>query len=165
MTRELHALAQWLYAAQVTAVSMEATGVYWMPVRNVLEQEKDASPPKRDLKMDALADVLRGKLLVQIHCYRADELLTEMAMAKEFGYKVRAFHHALEAYKVADELAAQGVAIATFSDWWGYKYEACDAIPWNAVLSMRKGVRVAIKSDSDDFARRLNQEAGKTMRY
>src|SRR6266478_86483 len=62
-----------------------------------------------------------------------------MAMAKEFGYKVRAFHHALEAYKVADELAAQGVAIATFSDWWGYKQEAWDAIPWNAVLSMRYG--------------------------
>jgi len=121
--------------------------------------------PKRDLKLEALADVLRGKMLVQIHCYRADELLTEMAMAKEFGYKVRAFHHALEAYKVADKLAENGVAIATFSDWWGYKYEAWDAIPWNAVISMRKGVKVAIKSDSDDFVRRLNQEAAKTMRY
>ncbi len=127
--------------------------------------DKDAKPPKHDLKLEALADVLRGKLLVQIHCYRADELLTEMAIAKEFGYKVRAFHHALEAYKVADELASQGVAIATFSDWWGYKQEAWDAIPWNAVLSMRKGVRVAIKSDSEDLARRLNQEAAKTMRY
>src|SRR5450755_1725294 len=127
--------------------------------------DKDASAPKHDLKLEALADVLRGKLMVQIHCYRADEMLTEMAMAKEFGYKVRAFHHALEAYKVADDLAAQGVAIATFSDWWGFKEEAWDAIPWNAVISMRKGVRVAIKSDSEDFARRLNQEAAKTMRY
>jgi imidazolonepropionase-like amidohydrolase len=88
--------------------------------------DKDAKPPKRDLKMDALADVLRGKLLVQIHCYRADELLTEMAMAKEFGYKVRAFHHALEAYKVADQIAAEGVGIATFADWWGFKQEAWD---------------------------------------
>jgi imidazolonepropionase-like amidohydrolase len=127
--------------------------------------EKDASPPKRDLKMEALAEVLRGKLLVQIHCYRADELLTEMEIGKQFGYKVRAFHHALEAYKVADQLAANDVGIATFADWWGYKQEAWDAIPWNAVLSMRKGVRVAIKSDSEDFARRLNQEAAKTMRY
>src|SRR5437667_4285063 len=127
--------------------------------------DKDAKLPKHDLKLEALADVLRGKLLVQIHCYRADELLTEMEIAKEFGYKVRAFHHALEAYKVADKLAANDVAIDTFSDWWGYKQEAWDAIPWNAVMSMRKGVRVAIKSDSDDFARRLNQEAGKTMRY
>ncbi len=131
----------------------------------VKKGDKDAKPPKRDLKLDALSDVLRGKLLVQIHCYRADELLTEMAIAKEFGYKVRAFHHALEAYKVADQLAANGVAIATFSDWWGFKQEAFDAIPWNAVIAMRKGVRVAIKSDSEDFARRLNQEAAKTIRY
>ena len=131
----------------------------------VKKGDKDAKPPKRDLKLDALADLLRGKLLVQIHCYRADELLTEMAIANEFGYKVRAFHHALEAYKVADKIAANGVAIATFADWWGYKHEAFDAIPWNAVMAMRKGVRVAIKSDSDDFARRLNQEAAKTMRY
>jgi len=131
----------------------------------VKKGDKDAKAPKRDLKLEALADVLRGKLLVQIHCYRADELLTEMAMAKEFGYKVRAFHHALEAYKVADKIAAEGVGIATFSDWWGYKQEAWDAIPWNAVMSMRKGVRVSIKSDSDDFARRLNQEAAKTMHY
>ena len=127
--------------------------------------DKDATPPKRDLKMEALADVLRGKLLVQIHCYRADEMLTEIAMAKEFGYKLRAFHHALEAYKVADQLSTAGVGIATFADWWGYKQEAWDAIPWNAVIVMRKGVKVAIKSDSEDFARRLNQEAAKTMRY
>jgi len=127
--------------------------------------DKDAKMPKHDLKLEALADVLRGKFLVQIHCYRADEFLTEMAMAREFGYKIRAFHHALEAYKVPERLAAEGVGIATFADWWGYKNEAWDAIPWNAVMSMRKGVRVAIKSDSDDFARRLNQEAAKTMRY
>lgn len=127
--------------------------------------DKDAKMPKRDLKFEALAEVLRGKLLVQIHCYRADEFLTEIEMAKEFGYQVRAFHHALEAYKVADKLAANNIAIATFTDWWGFKNEAWDAIPWNAVMSMRKGVRVAIKSDSDDFARRLNQEAAKTVRY
>jgi imidazolonepropionase-like amidohydrolase len=127
--------------------------------------DKDAKMPKHDLKLEALADILRGKFLVQIHCYRADEFLTEMAMAKEFGYKIRAFHHALEAYKVADKLAAENVGIATFADWWGYKNEAWDAIPWNAVMSMRKGVRVSIKSDSEDFARRLNQEAAKTMRY
>lgn len=127
--------------------------------------EKDVTPPKHDLKLEALSDVLRGKLMVQIHCYRADEMLTEMAMAKEFGYKLRAFHHALEAYKVADQLAANNVGIATFSDWWGFKQEAWDAIPWNAVLAMRKGVKVAIKSDSEDYTRRLNQEAAKTMRY
>lgn len=131
----------------------------------VAKGDKDAKAPNRDLRLEALSDVLRGKMLVQVHCYRADELLTEMAMAKEFGYKVRAFHHALEAYKVADKLAENGVGIATFADWWGYKYEAWDAIPWNAVIAMRKGVKVAIKSDSDDFIRRLNQEAAKTIRY
>jgi imidazolonepropionase-like amidohydrolase len=127
--------------------------------------DKDASAPKHDLKLEALADVLRGKLMVQIHCYRADEMLTEIAMAKEFGYKIRGFHHALEAYKVADQIAAENIGIATFSDWWGYKQEAWDAIPWNAVISMRRGVRVAIKSDSEDYTRRLNQEAAKAMRY
>jgi imidazolonepropionase-like amidohydrolase len=127
--------------------------------------DKDAIPPKHDLKLEALADVLRGKLMVQIHCYRADEFLNEIAMAHEFGYKIRAFHHALEAYKVPEKLAAENIAIATFADWWGYKQEAWDAIPWNAVISMRKGVRVAIKSDSEDYTRRLNQEAAKTMRY
>jgi imidazolonepropionase-like amidohydrolase len=127
--------------------------------------DKDATPPKKDLKLEALADVLRGKLLVQIHCYRADEFLTEMAIAKEFGYKIRAFHHALEAYKVADKIAANGVAIATWPDWWGFKYEAWDGIPWNAAISLHKGVRVALKSDSEDVTRHLNQEAGKIMHY
>jgi imidazolonepropionase-like amidohydrolase len=111
----------------------------------VKKGDKDPTPPKKDLKLEALADVLRGKLLVQIHCYRADEFLTEMEIAKEFGYKIRAFHHALEAYKV--------------------KYEAWDGIPWNAAISAHKGVRVALKSDSEDVTRRLNQDAGKIMRY
>ena len=131
----------------------------------VKKGDKDALAPKRDLKLEALADVLRGKLYVQIHCYRADEFQTEEAIAKEFGYKIRAFHHALEMYKVAPEIAADGTAIATFADWWGFKDEARDAIPWNAVMSMRKGVRVALKSDSDDHIRRLNAEAGKMVRY
>src|SRR5215471_10415132 len=131
----------------------------------VKKGDKDATPPKKDLKLEALADVLRGKLLVQIHCYRADEFLTEMAIAKEFGYKIRAFHHALEAYKVADKIAANGVAIATWPDWWGFKYEAWDGIPWNAAISAHKGVRVALKSDSEDVTRRLNQEAGKGIHY
>jgi imidazolonepropionase-like amidohydrolase len=131
----------------------------------VKKGDKDATPPKRDLKQEALVEVLRRNMLVQIHCYRADELLNEIAIAKEFNYNLRAFHHALEAYKVADQLAANHVGIATFADWWGYKYEAWDAIPWNAVMSMRKGVTVAIKSDSNDYIRRLNQEAAKTVRY
>ena len=131
----------------------------------VKKGDKEAKAPKRDLKLDELADVLRGKVLVQIHCYRADEFLTEIAMAKEFGYNLRAFHHGLEVYKVAQKVADAKVGLATFSDWWGFKHEAWDAIPWNAVMAMRKGVTVAIKSDSNDYSRRLNQEAGKTIRY
>jgi imidazolonepropionase-like amidohydrolase len=131
----------------------------------VAKGDKDAVAPKRDLKLDALADVLRGKLYVQIHCYRADEFLTEEAIAHEYGYKIRAFHHALEMYKVADKIAPENTAIATFADWWGYKDEAWDAIPWNAVMSMREGVKVALKSDSNDHIRRLNQEAGKMVHY
>jgi imidazolonepropionase-like amidohydrolase len=133
--------------------------------KKVQRGDKEPRIPKKDLKLEALADVLRGKLLVQIHIYRADEFLTEIALANEFGYKIRAFHHALEAYKVAPQIAAAGAAIATFSDWWGYKNEAWDAIPWNASISMHKGVRVALKSDSNDYMRRLNQEAGKIVRY
>jgi imidazolonepropionase-like amidohydrolase len=131
----------------------------------VKKGDKSARPPKKDLKLEALADILRGKLLVQIHCYRADEFLTEMAIAREFGYKIRAFHHALEAYKVADKIAANGVAIATWPDWWGFKDEGWDGIPWNASICLRKGVRVALKSDSEDVTRRLNQEAGKIIHY
>jgi imidazolonepropionase-like amidohydrolase len=131
----------------------------------VKKGDKDATAPKKDLKLEALADILRGKLLVQIHCYRADEFLTEIALAHEFGYKIRAFHHALEAYKVADKIAAEGIAIATWPDWWGFKYEGWDGIPWNAAISAHNGVRVALKSDSEDVTRRLNQEAGKIMHY
>ena len=127
--------------------------------------DKTAMQPRTDLKLEALADVLRGKLYVQIHCYRADEFLTEEQIAHEYGYKIRAFHHALEMYKVAEKIAPDDTAIATFADWYGFKDEAWDAIPWNAVMSMRKGVRVALKSDSNDQIRRLNQEAGKMIHY
>ncbi|HEX3968213.1 MAG TPA: amidohydrolase family protein [Edaphobacter sp.] len=131
----------------------------------VAKGDKDARAPHRDLKLEALADILRGKLMVQIHCYRADEFLTEEAIAKEYGFKIRAFHHALEMYKVGGKIAADGTAIATFTDWYGGKYEMWDGIPWNAVMSMREGVRVALKSDSNDHIRRLNQEAGKMIHY
>src|SRR5271168_2119179 len=98
----------------------------------VAKGDKTARAPHRDLKLEALADVLRGKLMVQIHCYRADEFLTEEAIAQEYGFKIRAFHHALEMYKVGGKIAADGTAIATFTDWYGGKFEMWDGIPWNA---------------------------------
>lgn len=121
--------------------------------------------PRRDLKLDAIADILRGKLLVHSHCYVAPEILMLMSVADEFGWKVHTFQHVLEGYKVAKEMAAHGAGGSTFSDWWAYKMEAFDAIPGNAAIMARRGVVTSINSDSADLARRLYQEAAKTIKY
>lgn len=127
--------------------------------------DKDAKPPDRDLRMETLADVLKGKVRINVHCYRADEILQLFQIADECGFKVSSLHHALEAYKIADAIKAHGAGVATFADWWGYKFEAFDAIPQNAALLLRKGVLAALKSDSADLVQRLNQEAAKEIRY
>src|SRR5262249_294173 len=106
-----------------------------------------------------------GKRYVHSHCYREDEILMLLRVAKEFGFKVRTFQHVLEGYKVADELAAAGVGASTFSDWWAYKVEAYDAIPYNAALMTRRGVIVSINSDDREEATPLNQEAAKSMKF
>lgn len=122
-------------------------------------------PPKRDLQLDALVEVLEGKRLVHCHSYRADEILMMLQVAKDFGFRVASFQHVLEGYKVADEIAAAGSGASTFADNWAYKLEAFDAIPHNAALMAERGVRVSINSDSDERARRLYQEAAKAMHY
>jgi imidazolonepropionase-like amidohydrolase len=122
-------------------------------------------PPRRDLQMDALVEVLEGKRLVHCHSYRADEILMMIRLADEMGFKVATFQHVLEGYKVAKEIAAHGAGASTFSDWWGYKIEAEDAIPGNAGLMTHKGVNVSINSDSAEHARRLNTEAAKSVRW
>lgn len=127
--------------------------------------EKNLIPPRRDLKLDTLVEVLEGKRLVHAHCYRADEILQLIRLAEEFGFKIASFQHVLEGYKVAKEIAAHGAGASTFSDWWAYKVEAYDAIPYNAALMTQKGVVVSINSDSAEEARHLNQEAAKTMKY
>ena len=127
--------------------------------------EKNLTPPRRDLKLDALVEILEGKRRVHAHCYRADEILQLIRLAEEFGFKVTAFQHVLEGYKVAKEIAAHGAGASTFSDWWAYKMEAYDAIPYNAAIMTQKGVVVSINSDSAEEARHLNQEAAKTMKY
>ena len=124
--------------------------------------EKNLIPPRRDLRLDPLVEVLEGKRYVHSHCYREDEILMLLRVAKEFGFKVRTLQHVLEGYKVADELAAAGVGASTFSDWWSYKVEAFDAIPYNAALMTRRGVVVSINSDDAEEATHLNQEAAKT---
>lgn len=126
---------------------------------------KNLIPPRRDVKLDPLVEVLEGKRYVHSHCYREDEILMLLRVAKEFGFKVRTFQHVLEGYKVADELAAAGVGASTFSDWWAYKVEAYDAIPYNAALMTRRGVVVSINSDDAEEATHLNQEAAKSMKF
>jgi imidazolonepropionase-like amidohydrolase len=110
-------------------------------------------------------EVLEGRRLVHAHCYRADEILMLLRLADEYGFKIRTLQHVLEGYKVAREIAAHGAGASTFSDWWAYKVEAYDAIPYNAAIMVRKGVLVSLNSDSDDLIRRLNTEAAKAMRY
>lgn len=126
--------------------------------------DEDAKPPQRDLAMETLAGVLRGDILVQMHCYRADEMITILDLAEEFNYRVTAFHHAVEAYKIADELAAQHVCAAMWADWWGFKMEAYDGIQENIALVDRADQSCAIvHSDSAEGIQRLNQEAAKAM--
>jgi imidazolonepropionase-like amidohydrolase len=127
--------------------------------------EKNLIPPRRDLRLEPLVEVLEGKRYVHSHCYREDEILMLLRVAKEFGFKVRTFQHVLEGYKVADELAAAGAGASTFSDWWAYKVEAYDAIPYNAALMTRRGVVVSINSDDAEEATHLNQEAAKSMKF
>lgn len=120
--------------------------------------------PVRDLKLETLAGVLKGEILVHMHCYRADEMLTILDMADEFGYRVSAFHHGVEAYKIADELAAKGVCGALWADWWGFKAEAYDGIQENIALVDRpEGSCSIVHSDSSEGIQRLNQEAAKAM--
>jgi len=127
--------------------------------------EKNLTSPRRDLRLDPLVEILEGKRYIHAHCYREDEILMLLRVAKEFGFKVRTFQHVLEGYKVADEIAAAGAGASTFSDWWAYKVEAWDAIPYNAAIMTRRGVVVSINSDDSEEATHLNQEAAKTIKY
>src|SRR5882724_10451257 len=127
--------------------------------------DKNLIPPRRDLQLEPLVEVLEGKRYVHSHCYRADEILMLINIANEFGFKVRTFQHVLEGYKVAKEIAQHGAGASIFADFWGYKIEAYDAIPYNAAILTRAGVVVSMNSDSDERARRLNIEAAKAMRY
>jgi len=121
---------------------------------------------KRDLKLDTLAGAINGDIRVHIHCYRADEMATMLDLAKEFGFKVAAFHHGVEAYKIADRLAQEGVCGALWADWWGFKMEALDGIQENLALVDRPANSCAIvHSDSEEGIQRLNQEAAKVVAH
>ena len=128
------------------------------------DRNGDSKPPKRDLRLETLAGVLQGEILVHMHCYRADEMMTVLDMAEEFNYRVSTFHHGVEAYKIAGELAEAGVCGALWADWWGFKIEAYDGIQENIALVDRPAGGCAIvHSDSPEGIQRLNQEAAKAM--
>jgi imidazolonepropionase-like amidohydrolase len=135
----------------------------WAQYEEKTKNGDDATAPDRDLQKETLAGVLDGDILVQNHCYRADEMLTMIDIAKEFGYKIAAFHHAVEAYKIADVLAANGICSDIWADWWGFKLEAWDGIRENAAILQKAGACVVIHSDSAEGIQRLNQEAAKAM--
>ena len=149
-------------AKQARGLSPDRKSREGAPARGTTGEDA-GKPPDRDPGLETLALVLRGDILVQWHCYQADDMLAALAIADEFGFKVRAFHHALEAYKIRDVLAARGVGVATWDDWWGFKMEAYDGIPENLALLTESGTRAAVHSDSPVAIQFLNQAAAKAL--
>jgi len=133
--------------------------------QRVASGDRSAIPPRRDLKLDPLVEILEGTRYVHSHSYRADEILQLIRVAEEFGFRIHTFQHVLEGYRVADEIREHGASASTFSDWWAYKVEAYEAIPYNAAIMTQRGIVVSINSDSGEEARHLNQEAAKTMKW
>lgn len=128
------------------------------------EASEPPKPPRRDLKLETLAGVLKGEILVQNHCYRSDEMAIQLDLAKEFGFKITTFHHATEAYQVADLLAENGTCAAMWADWWGFKLEAFEGVQENiAIVDRVKNGCAIVHSDSSEGIQRLNQEAAKAM--
>ncbi|MCU0619108.1 MAG: amidohydrolase [Gemmatimonadaceae bacterium] len=126
-----------------------------------LAGDRTGDPPTRDLELETLAEVLRGNIIVHNHCYRADEMHQMLDIAKEFGYRIRSFHHGVEAYKLADRLAADSVSGSLWSDWGGFKMEALDGIRANLAIVHRAGGLAIVHSDDPSGAQRLNQDAAK----
>ncbi len=144
------------------ALEYEAAWKRWRAL-SPAERERTV-PPRRDFQLEALLEVLRGRRLVHCHSYVQSEILMLMRLAEEFGFRINVFTHVLEGYKIARELALHGAGASSFSDWWAYKFEVYDAIPDNAAIMHEQGVLVALNSDDAEMGRRLNQEAGKSVR-
>jgi N-acetylglucosamine-6-phosphate deacetylase len=155
---------QVFYANRFTAARQYLQA--WEHYSNAVQSGAVVSvPPARDLELEAIGEILQGKRFIHCHSYRQDEILTFIRLMQSFGVQIAAMHHILEGYKVADEMAAGGVCGSSFSDWWAYKFEVYDAIPYNGTLMHDRGVLVSFNSDSDDLARRLNFEAAKAVKY
>jgi imidazolonepropionase-like amidohydrolase len=128
-----------------------------------LAGDRKGEPPSRELENETLAEVLRGNIFVQNHCYRADEMMQMLDIAKEFGYTIRSFHHGVEAYKVADVLARENISASLWADWGGFKMEALDAVRANLAIVQAAGGRAVVHSDDPSGSQRLNQEAAKAV--
>ena len=126
---------------------------------------KGTVPPRRDLELDAMLEILNGERLVHCHSYVQSEILMLVRVAEDYGFTIGTFQHVLEGYKIAEVLAAHGAGASTFSDWWAYKFEVYDAIPHNGALMHDAGVVVSFNSDSGELARRMNLEAAKAVKY
>ena len=122
-------------------------------------------PPRRDLELEAIGEILQGRRWIHCHAYRQDEILMLIRLMESFDVKIGSFEHVLEGYKIADEIAKHGAGASTFSDWWAYKFEVYDAIPYNGSLLRDRGVLVCFNSDSSELARRLYTEAAKAVKY
>jgi N-acetylglucosamine-6-phosphate deacetylase len=131
----------------------------------VKQQAVGGPPVRRDLELEALAEILDGTRLIHCHSYRQDEILAFLRTMESFGVRVATLQHILEGYKVADEIAKHGAGASTFADWWNFKFEVVDAIPYAGSLMRDRGVVVSFNSDSSDHARRLNLEAAKAVKY
>ena len=128
-------------------------------------RKKGGLPVRKDLELDAIVDIMDGRMFVHCHSYRQDEILMLMRVAEDFGFRIQTFTHILEGYKVADEMKKHGASASTFTDWWAYKFEVYDAIPYNGALMHDVGVVTSFNSDSDELARRMNLEAAKAVAY
>lgn len=128
-------------------------------------KNKKLPPVRRNLELEALGQILKGDRLIHCHSYRQDEMLVFLRTMERFGIRVGTLQHVLEGYKIADEIAAHGAGASSFSDWWAYKFEVYDAIPYNGSLLQERGVVVSFNSDSSDLARRMNLEAAKAVKY
>ncbi|MGN7515522.1 MAG: amidohydrolase family protein [Allomuricauda sp.] len=138
---------------------------YFQRAKEYDEKKKSGEPYRHDEEMETLAEILNGERFISCHSYVQSEINMMMKVAEKFDFRVNTFTHILEGYKVADKMAEHGVGGGTFSDWWAYKYEVNDAIPYNAAIMSSQGVTVAINSDDAEMSRRLNQEAAKTVKY
>ncbi|MFN0013621.1 MAG: amidohydrolase family protein [Saprospiraceae bacterium] len=138
---------------------------YFTRAQEYARIKKSGKPYRKDLDLEAIQEILENKRFITCHSYVQSEITMLMRVAERYGFKINTFTHILEGYKVADQMAKHGVGGSTFSDWWAYKFEVYQAIPYNAAIMHKQGVTVSINSDDAEMARRLNQEAGKTVMY